>query len=112
RARGEKQADVGMITGCVMPVMLTGVNEATARVLCKAGCSVAAPREQSCCGALHAHSGALDEARELAKNNIETFEQWEAEHGELEAIVINAAGCGAALKEYPHWFHDDPQWKE
>jgi glycolate oxidase iron-sulfur subunit len=94
-----------------MPVMLTGVNEATARVLCKAGCSVAAPKTQVCCGALHAHSGALDQARELAKTNIETFENWEAEHGALDAIVINAAGCGAALKEYPHWFHDVPEWK-
>ena len=110
RARGEKQASVGMITGCVMPVMQTPVNAATARVLCKSGCDVAAPKTQVCCGALHAHSGALDEAKKLARKNIEVFETWQREHGELDAIIINAAGCGAALKEYTAWFKDEPEW--
>ena len=111
-ARGEKQASVGMITGCVMQVMQSPVNEATARVLAKAGCDVAAPIAQVCCGALHAHIGAIDEAKALAKKNIEVFEAWEREHGEMEAIIINAAGCGSALKEYAGWFKDDAQWSE
>ncbi|HVF09258.1 MAG TPA: heterodisulfide reductase-related iron-sulfur binding cluster [Abditibacteriaceae bacterium] len=111
RARGQEQARTGMITGCVMQVMQTPVNEATARVLTKAGCSVAAPKSQVCCGALHAHVGAMDMAREFAKKNIEVFETWQQEHGELDAIIINAAGCGAALKEYTGWFKDDAEWE-
>lgn len=112
KARGAQQASVGMITGCVMQVMQSPVNEATARVLTKAGCSVAAPKTQGCCGALHAHVGAIEEAKQLAKDNIVAFENWEREHGALEAIIINAAGCGSALKEYAGWFNDDPQWAE
>lgn len=111
-ARGARQAQVGMITGCVMQVMQSPVNEATARVLTKAGCEVAAPRTQGCCGALHAHVGAIEEAKALARKNIEAFEAWEAGHGRLEAIIINAAGCGSALKEYAGWFKDDPAWAE
>jgi hypothetical protein len=90
-----------MVTGCVMQVMQTPVNESTARVLTKAGCAVEAPREQVCCGALHAHVGGIEEAKDFARKNIEVFEQLEKEHGVLDAIIINAAGCGAALKEYP-----------
>ncbi len=111
-ARGEQQAQVGMLTGCVMPVMQGHVNDATARVLTKAGCAVQAPKNQSCCGALHAHSGDLKTAHDLARHNIELFEQCEREHGEFDAIIVNAAGCGAAMKEYEGWLSDDPQWKE
>ncbi|MBV9469150.1 MAG: (Fe-S)-binding protein, partial [Abitibacteriaceae bacterium] len=112
QARGQAQANVGIITGCVMQVMQSQVNEATARVLTKAGCNVAVPKTQGCCGALHAHSGGMHEAKELAKKNIEVFEAWQQEHGELDAIIINAAGCGAALKEYAGWFKDNPEWAE
>ncbi len=112
RARGVEQARVGMITGCVMPVMQSPVNEATARVLTKAGCRVQAPKKQVCCGALHAHTGGMDEARKFARKNIEAFEQLQKESGPLDAIIINAAGCGAALKEYAGWFKDDAQWAE
>ena len=111
-ARGEQQAQVGMLTGCVMPVMQGHVNDATARVLSKAGCKVQAPKGQSCCGALHAHSGDLKTAHDLARHNIALFEQCEREHGEFNAIIVNAAGCGAAMKEYEGWLRDDPAWKE
>ena len=111
-ARGEQQASVGMLTGCVMPVMQGHVNDATARVLSKAGCAVQAPKGQSCCGALHAHSGDLKTAHELARHNIELFENCEREHGAFDAIIVNAAGCGAAMKEYEGWLHDDPNWSE
>ncbi len=110
-ARGVCQGAVGMITGCVMQVMQTPLNEATARVLSRSGCEVAAPRTQVCCGALHAHNGDIEGAKDLARRNIEVFEKWEREHGPLDAIIINAAGCGAALKEYPGWFKDDPAWE-
>jgi len=111
-AVGESQAKVGMITGCVMQVMQTHVNESTARVLTRAGCEVAAPKTQVCCGAMHAHTGAIDVAKDFARKNMEVFEAWEKEHGPLEAVVVNAAGCGSALKEYPTWFHGDPEWEE
>lgn len=111
KARGEKQGQVGMITGCVMQVMLSPVNEATARVLTKAGCDVAAPKTQGCCGALHAHTGAMHTAKEFAKKNIIAFEQWQKQNGPLEAIVINAAGCGSSLKEYTAWFKSDAEWE-
>jgi Fe-S oxidoreductase len=110
RARGEEQAHVAMITGCVMQVMQSDVNVSTARVLTKAGCRVEAPKSQVCCGALHAHVGGMEEAKEFARKNIEAFEKVERETGPLDAIIINAAGCGAALKEYAGWFKGDPAW--
>ncbi len=111
KAQGSKQASVGMMTGCVMQVMQSQVNEATARVLCKSGCDVAAPKTQNCCGALHAHIGDIEKAKEFAQGNIIAFENWQKENGTLDAIVINAAGCGAALKEYPGWFKGDSEWE-
>jgi len=111
KARGAQQAHVGMITGCVMQVMQSDVNEATARVLTKAGCRVEAPKSQVCCGALHAHTGGLDTAKNFARENIAAFEKLESECGELDAIIINAAGCGASLKEYPGWFKGDAEWE-
>lgn len=111
RARGSEQARVGMITGCVMQVMQSPVNESTARVLARAGCRVEAPKKQACCGALHAHIGGMDEARAFAKKNIIAFEELEAGGEKLDAIVINAAGCGASLKEYGSWFHGDAEWE-
>ena len=100
-----------MLTGCVMPVMLPGVNAATAKVLTRAGCEVSAPKTQNCCGAMHAHTGAMETAKSLAKANIVAFENWQKQHGEWDAFIVNAAGCGSALKEYPHWFKGDEKWE-
>ncbi len=110
-AQGERTANVGMLTGCVMPVMLPHVNEATARVLTRAGCEVSAPKNQVCCGAMHAHTGAMETAKSLARTNIEAFEKWQKTNGEWDAFIVNAAGCGSALKEYPHWFKGDAKWE-
>ncbi|WP_027417410.1 (Fe-S)-binding protein [Aneurinibacillus terranovensis] len=98
---------IGLFTGCIMDVMFYETNQATARVLVKAGCEVVFVENQACCGALHAHSGEKSGAVELAKRNIEAFEK-----AGVDFIVNNAGGCGAALKEYHHWFHDEPEWKE
>ncbi|MFB5189477.1 (Fe-S)-binding protein [Alicyclobacillus fastidiosus] len=98
---------VGTFTGCIMDVMFYDTNQATARLLAKAGCTVVFARHQVCCGALHAHSGEKADAMELAKQNIVAFEQ-----ADVELIVNNAGGCGAALKEYAHWFKDDPDWAD
>lgn len=104
--RGERRLRVGILEGCVARWVFGSVNEAAARLLAASGCEVIAPRGQGCCGALHAHSGDREGARRLARANIETFER----AGGLDAIVVTAAGCGSAMKEYAGLFDGDPQW--
>ena len=94
-ARGTRRAVVGMLTGCVQSVFFPQVNAATARVLAAEGCDVLIPRGQGCCGALSLHSGREAEAQAFAQRAIATFE---AE--DVDAIVVNSAGCGSAMKEY------------
>jgi glycolate oxidase iron-sulfur subunit len=96
---------VGFISGCVMSVMFGRTNAASVRLLNRAGYEVATPPDQGCCGALYAHSGQLELARQCARRNIEVFEQHK-----LDAIVINAAGCGSTLKEYGQLLGNDPRW--
>ncbi len=102
---GPKRGRVGFVSGCVMSVLFGETNANSVRLLNRAGYDVFTPRAQGCCGALYAHSGKLAEARAAARHNIAVFEPLK-----LEAIVINAAGCGSTLKEYGHLLHDDPQW--
>ncbi len=104
-ARGERRAVVGMLTGCVQSVFFGHVNLATARVLAAEGCDVVIPRQQECCGALSLHSGRVGEGAAFARALIETFEQ-----AGVEAIVVNSAGCGSAMKEYAELLADDPVW--
>ena len=80
-------------------------NRNTLTLLEKAGADVVVPEGQTCCGALHAHAGKGKDAKELAKRNIEAFEQIDVDY-----IVNNAGGCGAMLVEYDHLFEDDPEW--
>ena len=94
-ARGARRAVVGMLTGCVQSVFFPRVNQATVRVLASEGCDVVIPRSQGCCGALSLHSGRHEEAVAFARAAIETFER-----AGVDAIVVNAAGCGSAMKEY------------
>jgi glycolate oxidase iron-sulfur subunit len=90
-----------------MHVAFTGWHEATVRVLNAAGVSVVVPADQGCCGAITIHAGELPRGRELAKRNIAAFERSGA-----DVYVVNAAGCGSALKEYGHLFHEEPDWAE
>jgi glycolate oxidase iron-sulfur subunit len=94
-ARGPRRAVVGMLTGCVQQVFFPEVNTATARVLAAEGCDVIIPAGQGCCGALSLHSGRASEAAGFARRTITTFEQ-----AGVDAIVVNSAGCGSAMKEY------------
>ncbi|HXZ72729.1 MAG TPA: heterodisulfide reductase-related iron-sulfur binding cluster, partial [Streptosporangiaceae bacterium] len=94
-ARGQRRAVVGMLTGCVQQVFFPEVNTATARVLAAEGCDVIIPTGQGCCGALSLHSGRASEAAGFARRTIATFEQ-----AGVDAIVVNSAGCGSAMKEY------------
>jgi Fe-S oxidoreductase len=94
-ALGTRRAVVGMLTGCVQSVFFPQVNASTARVLAAEGCDVIIPRGQGCCGALSLHSGREAEAAAFARRTITTFEQ-----SGVDAIVVNSAGCGSAMKEY------------
>ncbi len=92
--------------GCVMHVAFPNVHEATIRMLNRAGLSVVVPSDQGCCGAIAVHAGEDDFARELARVNIAAFERSGA-----DVYVVNAAGCGSALKEYGRLLADDPAWR-
>jgi glycolate oxidase iron-sulfur subunit len=98
---------VGLVAGCVQRVFFPGVNAATLRTLAAEGCEVIVPPAQGCCGALSMHAGRDREGREFARNLIAAFE------GEtLDAIIVNAAGCGSNLKDYGRLLGDEPEWAE
>lgn len=98
-AEGKRRARVALFTGCVADAIFPETNVATARVLQRNGCEVWIPRNQGCCGALHYHSGDEVPARVFAEANCQAFA------GEVDAVIVNAAGCGAMLKEYGHLVH-------
>ena len=106
-AKGEQRARVGLIAGCVQRVFFPEVNSATIRVLTAEGCEVVIPLQAGCCGALSLHTGRLNEALDFARKTIETFEPLQ-----LDAIIVNAAGCGSAMKEYGELLADDQQWAQ
>ena len=99
---------VGLLAGCIGRWMQPQVDAATVAVLLRAGCEVVQPEGQRCCGALHRHAGDRRGAQALARATIAAFEP----AGPLDAVVVNAAGCGAALKGYGELLADDPQWAE
>ncbi len=96
-----------LFNGCVMSTVFSDVNRAAGRSLAHNGYATDVPARQQCCGALYVHAGMMDEARRLAKINIDAFEQ--AGDG---SVVVTAAGCGAALKEYDHLLKDDPAYRD
>lgn len=98
---------VAVLTGCVQEGLYRRVNEATVRVLEANGFAVVAVEGQACCGALHAHGGDLTGARSLARVNVARFEA-----AGVERVVVNAAGCGATMKEYGHLLAFDPDCAE
>jgi len=98
---------VAFLGGCIANISFARLNEATVRVLRKNGCDVWIPAGQTCCGALHVHSGLRDEARQLARRNIDALAA-----GQFDAIITNAAGCGSTLKEYDELLEHDPVYSE
>ena len=104
-AEGERRYRVAFLAGCIANISFARLNRATVRVLQKNGCEVTIPEDQTCCGALHVHSGLKSGARELAKRNIEAILG-----GNYDAVITNAAGCGSTLKEYHDLFDHDPEW--
>jgi glycolate oxidase iron-sulfur subunit len=104
-AEGRRRARVALFTGCIADGVFPETNLATARVLQRNGCDVLVARGQSCCGAIHYHSGREAPTKQFATANLETFARL-GEH--VDAIIVNAAGCGAMLKDYGHLLHDTP----
>ncbi|MDA0350779.1 MAG: heterodisulfide reductase-related iron-sulfur binding cluster [Chloroflexi bacterium] len=98
---------VALLTGCVHGEFFPQTHVATVRALVAVGAEVVAPPEQGCCGALHSHAGDAEMARTLARTNIAAFEA-----AGVDAVIVNAAGCGAAMKEYGHLLRNDPDWAE
>jgi glycolate oxidase iron-sulfur subunit len=105
-SRGER-GRVATLRGCVMDGLFSATNRATERVLKVNGYAMVDAPGQQCCGALHAHAGDLENARKLARRNIAAFEKSGAEF-----VAVNAAGCGATMKEYGHLLKDDHYWHE
>jgi glycolate oxidase iron-sulfur subunit len=106
-AVGQQHGRVALFLGCVQDAFLSPTNQATVRVLQRNGYEVHFPLDQTCCGAAQLHLGEEDLARELARRNIDAFLS-----GEYEAVVVNAGGCGATLKEYGHLLTDDPDYAD
>ena len=105
-AEGKRRAKVALFTGCVADGVYPETNYATAKVLQKNGCDVWIPPAQGCCGALHYHSQREHDARGFAEHNLWAFNRDGFTLEEIDAIIINAAGCGAMVKDYEHLFHD------
>jgi glycolate oxidase iron-sulfur subunit len=95
RAIGERKHRVAFLVGCVMPILYPSAHEASVRLLQIAGCEVWFPEGERCCGALHAHSGDLDEAERLRDANMRVYAR-----GDFDALVVDSAGCGAHLKDF------------
>jgi len=106
-AEGERRYRVAFLGGCIANISFARLNEATIRVLRKNGCEVSIPEMQTCCGALHVHAGLREDARKLARRNIDALLE-----GDYDAIITNAAGCGSTLKEYAELVENDPAYAE
>lgn len=104
---GEQRGSVATLDGCVMDGLFDNANRATRRVLARNGFQPVAANGQGCCGALHAHAGDDRRARDLARRNVAAFERSGADY-----IAVNAAGCGAMMKEYGNLLRDDSEWAE
>jgi glycolate oxidase iron-sulfur subunit len=106
-AKGERRLRVGLLLGCVQRVLFPEVNAATARVLSAEGCEVIIPKDQGCCGALMVHAGEEQKALDYARHMIETFDVTR-----VDAIAINAAGCGSNMKDYAILLQEDSKYAE
>ncbi|MBO34439.1 MAG: glycolate oxidase iron-sulfur subunit [Rhodospirillaceae bacterium] len=111
RATGEKKMRVALMTGCVQQVLRPSINEATIRLLTRLGAEVVVPAGSGCCGALVHHLGKNDDALDFARRNIAAWID-ETEGDGLDAIVINASGCGTEVKDYGFMLRRDIIWRK
>lgn len=98
---------VAFFSGCLMDTVFMKTNDATTKLLQYAGCEIVVPETQGCCGALHGHSGEVNQAKEMAKKNITAFE-----NAKVDYIITNAGGCGAFLVDYHYLLKDEAEWQE
>ncbi len=110
-AQGQRRMRVALLAGCVQQVIAANINAATIRLLTRHGCEVVIAAGAGCCGALTHHLGREDEARSFARRNIAAWLRERDRHG-LDAIIVNASGCGTVLKDYGHMLRQDPHWAE
>jgi len=103
----EKKYRVALLTGCIQNVFFSETNISTINVLKKLGCEIVIPGEQSCCGALSVHTGRLGEGRDFARKIIDIFSSLD-----VDAFIINSAGCGSAVKEYAYLLSEDPNYSQ
>lgn len=106
-AKGEKKYTVAFFTGCIMDALFQKINRLSVQLLAEVGCEVIVIPNQTCCGALHSHAGEVEEARNLAKQNITAFEK-----EKVDFIINNAGGCGAMLNEYHKLLANEPEWAD
>lgn len=104
---GFVKATVGLLSGCIMPIVHANTMEAGVRVLLRNGCRVEVPLGQLCCGALNLHGGDRDQARSMARRNIDVFL-----NAGIDKLVVLSAGCGSTMKEYDELLTDDPFYAE
>ena len=106
-AIGTRRYRVALLTGCAQDLIFSDVNRDTAEVLAQNGCEVVTPRNQLCCGSLHAHNGEWTLAQNLARKQIDQIPP-----ERFDAIITNAAGCGSHLKHYATLLKDDPAYHD
>ncbi len=108
-AEGTKRKRLVLMNGCAQQVLRPAINEATIRLLTRHGCEVVVAAGGGCCGALVHHMGREADALKAARANIAAWERVE-ENGGLDAVVINASGCGTTVKDYGYMLRKDPDW--
>jgi len=109
-AEGERRMRVALMNGCAQQVLRPSINEATVRLLTRHGCEVVVAKGGGCCGALVHHMGREHDSHAAAKANIAAWERVGAEDGGLDAVVINASGCGTTVKDYGYMLREDKEW--
>jgi glycolate oxidase iron-sulfur subunit len=111
RAQGKRQMRVALLLGCAQRVLAPEINESTIRLLTRYGCEVVLAKGSGCCGALAHHLGQEAAALEFARANIDAWERELLTFG-LDAIVVNASGCGTMVKDYGFILRRDPNYAE
>ena len=105
----ERRARVIMLAGCAQQVLRPSINDATIRLLGRAGVQVTVSAGAGCCGALTHHMGKEAEALEAIKRNVDAWSK-EIAKEPIDAIIINASGCGTTVKDYGHMLRNDPEY--
>ncbi len=111
RPHSHRAKRVALLPGCAQQVLRPQINDATVRLLARQGIEVIVPRDVGCCGALVHHMGREDEARQAVKKNVDAWYQLMLSEP-LDAVIINASGCGTTVKDYGHMLSGDPDYAD